>query len=115
MASDKKTLKQLLANQAEINSAIEAARSAEIENVQKLISDKAAEFGHDDVNEFLAFLGYRTGKAKVKAKQSRPRLTDIQKEEIKAKFVAGAKVPDIRKEYGISYSTANNLKKEVKA
>lgn len=115
MASDKKTLKQLLANQAEINAAIETARSAEIENVKKLIADKAAEFGHEDVTEFLAFLGYRTGKAKTKVKQSRPRLTDIQKEEIKAKFVAGAKVPDIRKEYGISYSTANNLKKEVKA
>ena len=114
MASDKKTLKQLLANQAEINSAIEAARAAEIENVKKLITDKAAEFGYDDVIEFLAFLGYRTGKAKGKAKQTRLRLTDIQKEEIRTKFKAGVKVPEIRKEYGISYGTANNLKKAAK-
>lgn len=113
MASEKKTLKQLLASQAEINAAIETARSAELDNVRKLISDKAADFGHEDVNEFLAVLGFRIGKVKVKTKQTRARLTDIQKEEIRTKFKAGAKIPEIRKEYGVSYSTANNLRKEV--
>jgi hypothetical protein len=113
MASDKKTLKQLLAQQNEINAAIESARTAEIEGVKKLITDKAAEFGYHDVVEFIGFLGYRVVKAK-KTKQLRVRLSDIQKEEIRAKFKAGAKVPDIRKEYGVSYGTANSLRKEVK-
>lgn len=114
MASDKKTLKQLLAQQNEINAAIESARTAEIESVKKLITDKAAEFGYDDVIEFIGFLGYRVVKVK-KTKQTRIRLSDVQKEEIRAKFKAGAKAVDIRKEYGISYGTANSLKKAAKA
>lgn len=110
MASDKKTLKQLIAQQNEINAAIESARAAEIEAVKKNIAEKAAEFGYDSVLEFIGFLGYRVSNPK-KSRQIRIRLSDAQKEEVRTKLKSGAKVADIRKEYGISYGTANQLKK----